>query len=142
MRFAGLLIVGLTAAGCSTTANLYPIQGPLSARKPLPVIVAKANGITGNTGELTLTMPDGEDCKGKWSSVAPTTGGVGTLFTQYGATAGFTFSGIQPGINKGQAFLTCDRGTTVEAEFFTGSGTANGFGVARDSNKNVYKMLF
>ena len=30
----------------------------------------------------------------------------------------------------------------MEAEFFTGSGTANGYGVARDSNSNVCKMIF
>ncbi len=38
--------------------------------------------------------------------------------------------------------MTCSRGTTIEAEFFTGSGTANGYGIARDSNANIYKMLF
>lgn len=141
MKLACLFAVGIILGGCSTTANLYPVQGPMSERRPLPVIVATADGITGNTGNLTLTMPDGESCSGKWSSVAPTMSGVG-LFSQYGATAGFVISGIQPGVNKGQAFMTCSNGTSVDAEFFTGSGTANGYGVARDSNKNVYKMLF
>ena len=136
-----VLMSGLTA-GCSTTANLYPVQGPLASQIPLPVIVATANGITGGTGSIALRMPDGEECAGKWSSVAPTMAGTGTLFTQYGSMIGFTYSGIQPGVNKGQAFMTCSHGTTLEAEFFTGSGTANGYGIARDSNKNVYKMLF
>lgn len=141
MNVLWLSLGSLLLASCSTTANLYPVQGPLSAQRPLPVITANADGITGNTGNLSLTMPDGETCSGKWSSVAPTFSGVG-LFSQYGSTAGFVVSGIQPGVNKGQAFLTCSRGTTMDAEFFTGSGTANGYGVARDSNKNVYKMLF
>jgi hypothetical protein len=132
---------GLVAA-CSTTANLYPVQGPLASQKPLPVIVATADGITGNTGNLSLRMPDGEECSGKWSSVAPKVAGEGVLFSQYGTTLGFSYSGIQPGVNKGQAFMTCSRGTTVEAEFFTGSGTANGYGIARDSNENIFKMLF
>lgn len=142
MKFGWVAALGMTVAGCSTTANLYPVQGPLSKQVPLPVIVATADGITGNTGNLSLVLPNGESCSGKWSSVAPTTGGVGTLFTQYGGVAGFTFSGIQPGVNKGQAFMTCTKGTTIEAEFYTGSGTANGYGVAKDSNQNVYKMLF
>lgn len=30
----------------------------------------------------------------------------------------------------------------MQAEFFTGSGTANGYGIAKDSRGNVYKMLF
>jgi hypothetical protein len=29
-----------------------------------------------------------------------------------------------------------------EAEFLTGSGTTNGYGVAVDSDGNVYKLLF
>jgi hypothetical protein len=138
-------LVGFCVAGCSTTVNLYPVEGPLAAQKPLPVIVATADGITGNTGNLTLVLPTAESCSGKWSSVAPQMAAVTntSLFTRYGAVAGFSVTtGPVPGVNRGQAFLTCTRGTTIEAEFFTGSGTANGYGVARDSNSNVYKMIF
>lgn len=69
---------------------------------------------------------------------------TGSLIGLYGATAGFTSatSGNLPGVNRGQAFATCSRGTTVEAEFLTGSGTANGYGIAKDSGGNVYRMLF
>lgn len=129
-------------SGCSTTVNLYPVQGPLASRVPLPTLIATADGITGNTGNLSLKTVDGEDCSGKWSSVAPMTAGSGTLFGQFGSLVGFTYAGILPGVNKGYAFMTCSRGTTIEAEFYTGSGTANGYGIARDSHKNVYKMLF
>jgi hypothetical protein len=117
----------------------------MASLKPLPVIVATVDGITGNTGGIILSMPGGESCTGKWSSVAPRYAGVttGSLFSRYGAVAGFAVtSGILPGVNRGQAFLTCAAGTTIKAEFFTGSRTANGYGVARDSNANVYKMLF
>ena len=38
--------------------------------------------------------------------------------------------------------MTFDRGTSIQAEFFTGSGTANGYGVAKDNANNIYKMLF
>ncbi len=66
-----------------------------------------------------------------------------SLFTQYGHITGFgTSVSNVPGVNKGQAMSFCQSGTTLEAEFVTGSGTANGYGVARDSNGNVYKMLF
>jgi hypothetical protein len=145
MRCSLVSLAGLTLAGCSTSVNLYPVQGPMAAQRPLPTIVATADGITGNTGNLTLTLPNGERCAGKWSSVAPQFAAVGStsLFTRYGSVAGFSVTtGPVPGVNKGQAFLSCDQGTTMEAEFFTGSGTANGYGVAHDSNSNVYKMIF
>lgn len=145
MSTLALLAIGAGFTGCSTTVNFYPVEGPMASLKPLPVIVATADGITGNTGNIILSMPGGERCTGKWSSIAPQFAAVssGTLFSRYGAVAGFgTTSGNVPGINKGQAFLTCSGGTTIEAEFFTGSGTANGYGIARDSNANVYKMLF
>ena len=140
---AGLLLLILSAiSGCSAKVSLFPVSGPLSDEKPLPVLTATAEGITGNTGPISLNTPRGDTCVGRWSSVAPTYVASGTLFGQYGGMAGFSVSGIQPGVNKGQAFLTCATGTTFEAEFFTGSGTANGYGVAKDSNGNVYKMLF
>lgn len=36
----------------------------------------------------------------------------------------------------------CSDNTRFDVEFFTGSGTANGYGIAKDTNGNVYKMLF
>lgn len=142
------IVIAATAfalCGCSTQVNFYPVEGPLTAQRPPPVIVATADGITGNTGNLTLTLPDGEKCAGRWSSVAPQFAAVSStsLYGRYGSAAGFSvISGPVPGVNRGQAFMTCAQGTTIEAEFFTGSGTANGHGVARDSKSNVYKMIF
>jgi hypothetical protein len=136
------ILSAVLLSGCSTTVSLFPVQGPMASVRPLPVIEAKADGITGNTGGLSMTMPDGEKCIGKWSSVAPTYAGTGTLMGQYGTVVGYSVSGIQPGVNKGFAFLSCTAGTSVEVEFFTGSGTANGYGVAKDSNSNIYRVLF
>jgi hypothetical protein len=125
--------------------TFYPVKGPLSAQVPLPVLTAKADGITGNTGPLSMTLPSGETCTGQWSSAAPQAVSVtsGSLFTLYGAVAGYSVTaGNVPGVNRGEAFMACDRGTTVQAEFFTGSGTANGYGIAKDSTNNIYKMIF
>lgn len=137
----------LTTSGCLTqTVTMYPVQGPLSKQVPLPVITASADGITGNTGNISLRLPDGESCNGRWSSVAPQYAGSasGSLMTLYGNTAGFsvTSSGIVPGRNRGEAFVACDRGTSIQIEFYTGSGTANGYGVAKDSRQNIYKLIF
>jgi hypothetical protein len=139
-----LLAIAFALCGCSSTrlVNLYPVQGPLAAQKPVPVIVASFEGITGNTGDLTLVLPSGEVCSGKWSSVAAAVTST-SLFGRFGSAAGFSVAtGPLPGVNKGQAFISCAQGSAIEAEFFTGSGTGNGYGVARDSNSNVYKMLF
>jgi hypothetical protein len=134
-------------AGCSASqvVTFYPVKGPLSAQTPLPVAKAAAEGITGNTGPLTMVLASGETCSGQWSSAAPQQMQVstGNLFSTYGALAGYSMTaGNVPGVNRGEAFMSCDRGTKIEAEFFTGSGTANGYGVAKDSAGNVYKMLF
>ena len=147
MRVLCIAALCAVLGGCaaSQTVTLYPVSGPLSKQVPLPVIKATADGITGNTGPLTLTLPNGETCKGQWSSAAPQQVSVssGSLFTMYGAAAGYSITaGNVPGVNRGEAFMACDRGTTVQAEFFTGSGTANGYGVAKDSAGNVYKMIF
>lgn len=136
------MFAGSVLAGCSTTANLYPVEGPLSKIVPLPVVVAKVDGITGNTGDFNLQLPTGESCSGKWSSAAPTQQISGTLIGQYGHIINFVASGPKPGVNRGEAFASCSKGTTIQAEFYTGSGTANGYGIARDSQSNIYKMIF
>jgi len=141
-KLLSLLLASIAVSGCSTSVNLFPIEGPLSKVVPLPSIVAKVDGIMSNSGNFDLELPNGEFCKGKWASVAPTVSYSGTLFGRYGQAANFNVTGIRPGVNRGEAFASCDKGTTIQAEFFTGSGTANGYGIARDSKSNVYKMIF
>jgi hypothetical protein len=139
-----LVAIAFALCGCSSSrlVNLYPVQGPLAAQKPVPVIVGNAEGISGNTGTLTLALPSGELCSGKWSSVAAEVTSS-SLLGRFGSTAGFPIrTGPLPGVNKGQAFFACAQGTSIEAEFLTGGDTGNGYGVARDTQGNIYKMLF
>ncbi len=132
-------------AACSTTATLFPVEGPLSESVPTPQVKATVNGILGNSGSLSLTMPDGEYCTGQWSSAAgagiSTTSG--SLFGTYGSVYG-TATTISTGYgqNPGAAVLTCDRGRNFQIEFVTGAGTATGFGFAKDNKGNVYRVLF
>ena len=135
----------LLLAGCSTTVNMYPVKGPLSEQKPLPVLVATVDGIMGNTGGFNLTLPSGATCSGRWSSIAPMS--VGHSSIGLAGAWGFVYgSGYSvrnlPGINRGEAMATCTDHTTIQVEFFTGSGTANGNGVAQDSAGNTYKLIF
>lgn len=137
--------VTVLAIGCSTTAMLFPVEGPLSQQNPVPTIQATANGIMGNTGSMSLTMPDGESCSGKWSSAAGAGVNVGTgsLIGTYGSIYGFGMAvSTGTGQNPGWAFLTCNKGRTIQVEFVTGAGTANGFGFAKDNRGNIYRVLF
>lgn len=147
VKFASLITsIGIfLLAGCSTTVNMYPVKGPLSEQKPLPVLVATVDGIMGNTGGFKLTLPSGAACSGRWSSIAPMSVGysnigmAGAWGVVYGA--GYSVRNV-PGINRGEAMATCSDHTTIQVEFFTGSGTANGNGVALDSSGNIYKLIF
>jgi hypothetical protein len=67
MTFAAPLVL-LGVSACSVKATMMPVDGPLSALRPVPIIEAKATGAMGNTGGLTWTMPDGEQCRGRWAS--------------------------------------------------------------------------
>ena len=148
-----LFILVSILLGCSTTATLYPIDGQLSKIKPLPILTAIVDGITGNTGNISLTLPNGEFCKGRWSSIAPMSVDFSTVSATGTATngmssvwatvyvSGFSVSNLA-GVNKGEAVLVGDKGTLIQVEFYTGSGTANGSGVAKDNKGNIFKVLF
>lgn len=147
------LALYVVLAGCSTTATFYPVEGPLSKIQPLPVLTATADGITGNTGNISLSLPDGEFCKGRWSSIAPMSVGYSTASATGSATngmasvwatvygSGFSVRNLSV-VNNGEAMLVGDRGTVIHVEFYTGSGTANGSGVAKDNKGNIFKVLF
>lgn len=140
----GILTV-LCACSISVPVALYPVKGPYSELKQKPVVNATAHDVQRNTGKFEVTLPSGEICEGRWSSAAGVmlTQGSSSLFTQYGSVVGFETSVSNvPGVNGGQAMSFCPSGRTFEAEFVTGSGTANGYGVARDSEGNLYRMLF
>lgn len=127
-------------AGCNaTTVNLYPVRGPWALEAPSPIVTASAEGIGGPAGRITMTMPDRETCSGQWSAV-PSQAGATPLWDQYGLVAGFSHVPGRPPGTRNDATLTCARGTTVQAEFYTGEG--DGIGVAADSGGNVYRILF
>jgi hypothetical protein len=140
-----LSLVILNGCSMSVPVSMYPIQGPYADLKTKPVIMAIAHDVQRNTGVFEVTMPDGEKCLGKWSSAAGVvnTSTTGTIWIQYGPIVGVgSTTANVPGVNRGQAMSFCGSGTSLEAEFLAGSGTTNVYGVAVDSNGNVYKLLF
>ena len=152
MRSLMILLASSFLVACSTSVSLFPISGPYAQAKQIQPIIAKADGIMGNSGKISLTLPSGEVCNGMWSSVAPTSAsaniGVASvglssnMASAWGTAYGTSFSiGNSASVNRGEAMLVCDKGISMQIEFFTGSGTANGYGVAKDSNGNIYKVL-
>lgn len=132
-------------AGCSTTARLYPVQGPASQAVPPSTIEATINGIMGNNGSLAFRLPDGSSCEGEWSSAAgvettvTSMNLIGRYSTLFGTGVSTSSGGGQ---NPGRAIALCSDGTRFDIEFVTGGGTANGFGFAEDTRGNVYRLLF
>lgn len=58
-KLALIVLMSLANAGCSLTATMIPVEGPLSQLRPVPVIEARADGIMGNSGNITLPCPMG-----------------------------------------------------------------------------------
>jgi hypothetical protein len=145
MKHLSTIACLFVVAGCSTTVNLYPVEGPFSELIPIPVIQATASVITGNNGEITAILPNGSQCVGEWSSAAASgvTYSQGSLVGTYGETyfRGFSRTSGQ-GQNPGRAIMNCSDGNQIELEFVTGAGTANGYGIAKDKLGNLYRAQF
>ena len=137
MRNHGLslaLLMTLAVSGCSLTATLIPVEGPLSQLRPVPVIQAKADGIMGNTGNISFTMPDGGTCNGRWSSAA----GASVTVARPGSSRSTDRPCCpairflpEPGRTLVKRSRFARRGASVQLEFVTGAGTGHGFGMAR-----------
>ena len=66
-----------------------------------------------------------------------------TLLSEYGPvhlTGVSTFSGS--GQNPGEALARCDTGRVFELEFVTAAGTADGVGIGKDNEGNIYRFVF
>jgi hypothetical protein len=138
-----LQVLLLTA--CSSSISMFPIEGPLRSETPNQVLSATAENVSSNSGRFSVTYPNGDECVGRWASIAPqlTSASWGSLFTQYGAMSGASIMTTNmPGINRGEAMAVCSSGNRLQIEFYTGSGTANGIGVAKDERGNVFKLIF
>ncbi len=130
---------------CSAAISMFPVEGPIRSETPNQVLSASAENVSSNSGKFSVTYPNGDQCVGRWASIAPqlTSTSWGSLFTQYGALTGASIMTTNmPGINRGEAIAVCSSGNRLQIEFYTGSGTANGSGVAKDERGNVFKLIF
>ena len=140
-----IIAAAIFLSGCAISVSMFPTDGPLRTSKPVPVLIATVENVTSNSGPFKVTYPNGDVCEGRWASLAPQMVATnwGGLFNKYGALAGVSTTVInKPGINRGEAMAFCKSGNELQVEFFTGSGTANGLGIAKDSEGNVFKLIF
>ena len=153
------LLVGVSIlSGCRATARLYPVQGPLSAQTPTPVLLAKVTGAF-NSGNMSVVLGDGEVCKGRWSTVpraqvpkgaatasTSSTDGMPSVWdTVYGS--GFYVSHVLGTRLYVRSALTGDRGTVLNVEMYRPHNNESNIlgaikGVAKDNKDNLYKLAF
>jgi hypothetical protein len=147
----------LFLAGCSATARLYPIRGPLSSQTPTPVYLAKFSGAF-RSGTLTATLDGGEICTGRWQMVPrpklekgatnATDPAAGNMTAEWDLVYGHGFYVAQV---LGQRLyvrstLTGNRGTVLTAEMYRPdtqhAALGSIKGVAKDDKNNIYKIAF
>jgi hypothetical protein len=144
-----MLLLCAALAACTSTENLYPVAGPLSAREPVPVFPARVQGIV--AGRLDLVLDGGESCQGSWSRVAraaPAEAAAQDLSILWDGVygPGYFANVVSASTNYARAALTGDRGTVVRIEFFQPvravgrRGPGGIVGVAMDSDGNVFRL--
>jgi len=129
--------------------HLYPIQGPLASQTPLPVIPMTLSGLLSSTGivdsgSLTVTLRDGEVCRGSWAQVRQDDPSANRMAAQWDAVygQGFFIANVLGNPVFGRAILTGTPGSTVSVEFYDpkpANITAT-VGIAQDNKGNLYKL--
>jgi hypothetical protein len=142
MKFAIFPLVALLLVGCSRDGTMVAVEGPLSVARPAPVITFRADGAASGHGRVTMNFPD-DICQGRWAGASRQviSVGSGSLISQYGSVYATGYSVSGGGQVPIEALLTCAKGRTIQAQLVGGTG-GHGFGIAKDNDENVYKMLF
>jgi hypothetical protein len=58
------MLLVLVTSGCAS-ARFYPVQGPLSDQKPVPVLKGMLTARL-VSGSMKIKLPSGEVCTGRW----------------------------------------------------------------------------
>ena len=152
-----VLLASSLMFGCSQPMWLHPVKGPLAAQTPPPVLTAK---FTGNrSGSISITLSDGEICKGRWTRVpylktprgaykvhASTTDEMSSAWDA-AKWPGFYKSTVLNAEFYAQAVVTGNRGSVFHVEMYQENPTNDGTsfateGVAKDDKGNIYKMNY
>lgn len=141
-------------SGCYGIVRFYPVQGPLMMQTPVPVSRAKITGGAGSifgvamSGNITVTLQNGEVCKGRWELV--TTPPESPLQLEWDSIygKGFYVSHVLGSDDYAQATLRGSGGTVLNAEMYSAetlepSGKREQSplqGVAKDNHGNIFKI--
>jgi hypothetical protein len=147
-------------SGCAS-ARFYPVHGPLSEQKPVPVLKGT---LTARfvSGSMRIKLPSGEVCAGRWEVVPCKDGKTGNPQSAH-ATAemvelwnyvyghDFYESQVMGTRRYSRGVLTGNAGTTINVEFYqelvdvsdTGQTQIRAIkGIAKDNKGNAYRMSF
>jgi hypothetical protein len=137
-------------SGCFRTGRLYPVQGPLATQTAPPIYAAKMTGAF-NSGNITVTLANGEVCKGAWGLVSskPTDTGAATNVnwsTVWDAVygGGYYTANVLGAPLHVRSSLTGSKGTALDVEMYRRNvpgQLTEIHGVAQDSRGNIYKIV-
>jgi hypothetical protein len=153
-----VLLCASLLAGCSATARLYPVQGPLSQQDPAPVIVGRMSAGL-HSGNFNVVLDNGEACRGRWTLVPrpngpanatiPASPSTGTMASEWDLVygQGFYVAHVLGARQYVRAEITGNWGTVLHAELYEPDkieqqGIASIKGVAKDDKGNIYKIAF
>lgn len=147
VALAAILLGALAASGCySKPLGVMASEDPAFKGMDVQLVEARLKNFLSDHGTITLALPNGENCHGKWAITDKRFAGVrsDSLLNAMGdlTERNVAIVGNGPGSRNGKASLYCHQGTTVEMDFVTRRGTADGYGVARDSGDRYYLIDF
>jgi hypothetical protein len=144
--FCALLLL----SGCYRVGRLYPVQGPFAAQTAPPIFAAKMTGAF-NSGNITVTLANGEVCRGAWGLVSsrPTDAGAAPSVNWQKAWdavygSGYFTANVLGAPLHVRSALTGSKGTTLDVEMYRRNvpgQLTEIHGVAQDSRGNIYKIV-
>ncbi len=146
LRVLHIAVAGMSAAPApkvmanarEINVSMYPADGPLKKSGKTQALTGKVGGV-GTAGSFAFTRPDGVSCDGKWTTLQSQPQ-ADSLIVKYHEVTGISSS--VSGMVGGLAVGACSNSATFQAEYYVVPTADSGFGVATDSNGNVYKLIF
>ncbi|MFO1485390.1 MAG: hypothetical protein U1F71_18660 [Verrucomicrobiaceae bacterium] len=145
MKFLLGLAATIVFSSCSISVTAIPVSGP---SKGAGAMVAKFIWANSNSGKVTATMPWGEKCSGRYAT-GNASGSmawkVGEM--QFSKVSESTFGEFESrvasmgNVHVGKALLIGEQGTVVDV-IYAATSMTHGFGEAKDSRGNFYKIIF
>ncbi len=154
MKITPIAAVGclLCLASCNFKTELTPTSGPL-AQKGVQSLPASFTWNGSGSGKVTVTMPDGEVCTGRYSTIAggsQSSGyayGSGSSYGAYGNTysnsSAYGSSRTISNEQHGKAVARGSKGTVLTLNYVTSAANpTHGHGTGFDNKGNRYTIVF